>query len=202
MPQQAPYNATIMNSCAQNTEFRFRPPETLLVVEDDEDIRALEVRALSRVGYTVLHAPGAKQALRMAAASPAIDLLLTDFQMPQANGLELARRFRVLHPKAPVLMVSGALREVEGRTGGLERVAFLAKPFSWQELVEKVKALLAGQRGGAFRATVSSPTVASRALTPAGGRNSGENRLNHEQMAPREFATLRVSELSDRHHLL
>ena len=69
-----------------------------------------------------------------------------ELEMPEANGLELARRFRAVHPKAPVLMVSGSLHEIEGCTNGLDRFAFLAKPFSWDQLAEKVYTLLNSQR--------------------------------------------------------
>ena len=120
--------------------------KTLLVVEDDAEIRQLEVRALSQLGYKVLQAPGPVEALHLAAMTPVIDLLLTDFEMPEANGLQLAREFRAMHPKTPVLMVSGSLQEIEGHTHGLNRFAFLAKPFSWDELVDKVYAMLASQK--------------------------------------------------------
>src|SRR5947199_191133 len=88
----------------------YEKTETLLVVDDDAEIRKLEVRALSKLGYKVLQAPDPVEALRLAATTPAIDLLLTDFDMPHANGLELARQFRAVHPKAPVLVVSGSLQ--------------------------------------------------------------------------------------------
>src|SRR5438067_9529442 len=137
---------TIMNTLRGNAQFSLRAAAPLLVVDDDAEIRRLEVRTLSKLGYKVLQAPGPLEALRLAAVTPAIDLLLTDFEMPEVNGLELARRFRAVHPKAPVLMVSGSLQEIESRADDLDRLAFLAKPFSWDQLVEKVYTLLNSQR--------------------------------------------------------
>ena len=141
-----------MKTIAANAGCRASPTETVLVVDDDADLRSLEVRALSKVGYTVLEAQGPVEALRLAAATPAIDLLLTDFEMPETNGLELARRFQAVHPKAPVLVVSGSLQDVEGRREGLDEWAFLAKPFSWDELVDKVYTLLASKKRAGSRA--------------------------------------------------
>ena len=135
-----------MKTMIAKTSSRNDGKETLLVVDDDAEIRRLEVRGLSKLGYNVLQARGPAEALRLAAATTAINLLVTDFEMPEANGLELARQFRVVHPKAPVLMVSGSLQEIEGCTNGLDRFAFLAKPFSWDQLVEKVYTLLNSQR--------------------------------------------------------
>jgi DNA-binding response OmpR family regulator len=117
--------------------------ETLLVVDDDEAIRKLEVRMLSQLGHKVLEAEGPVEAMRLAAATPTIHLLLTDFSMPEANGLELARRFRAVHPKTPVLMVSGSLEAIS-RADGLDQFAVLAKPFTLEDLVHNVRTLLSG----------------------------------------------------------
>ena len=116
--------------------------ETLLVVDDDEAIRQLEVRILSQLGYKVLEAEGPVEALQVAAVTPIIHLLLTDYSMPQANGLVLAQRFRTVHPKTPVLMVSGSLQEIVDRAGHLDRFAVLAKPFKPEDLVDTVRTLL------------------------------------------------------------
>src|SRR5580765_5404344 len=62
--------------------------ETVLVVDDDEAVRKLAVRILSRLGHKVLEAEGPAEAMRLASATPIIHLLLTDFSMPEVNGLE------------------------------------------------------------------------------------------------------------------
>jgi DNA-binding NarL/FixJ family response regulator len=116
--------------------------ETLLVVDDDETVRQLEVQVLRRVGYRVLEAKGPVEAMQLAAATPTIHLLLTDFQMPEANGWELTRQFRQVHPEAPVLMVSGSSEAIYGRAEYPDRFAVLPKPFTREELVDGVTALL------------------------------------------------------------
>src|SRR6476659_6291994 len=109
---------------------------TLLVVDDEEEIRRLVARSLRR--YRVLEAEGPAEAMRLAAATPTIHLLLTDFWMPGGNGLELARQFRTLHPDTPVLMVSGSLEAIDSHAEPFDRFAVLAKPFTAMELVHRV----------------------------------------------------------------
>ena len=115
---------------------------TLLVVDDDEAVRKLELRILSQLGHKLLEAEGPAEAMRLAAATPTIHLLVTDFSMPGADGLELAEQFRTVHPQTPVLIVSGSLEAIDGRADHLERLAVLAKPFTSEELVHNVRTLL------------------------------------------------------------
>jgi DNA-binding response OmpR family regulator len=117
-------------------------PPTLLVVDDDPVFRELETRALCQKGYNVLQAGSPAEALRLAPASVAIDMLLTDFVMPEVNGLELARQFRALHPEAPVLMVSGSLPRLQRQVEKFPRFALLEKSAKFDELLGKVHALL------------------------------------------------------------
>jgi len=118
------------------------PTKTLLVVDDDPMVRDVEAQVLRLQGYTVLEAQGAVEALRLAREAAAIHLLITDFSMPEVDGLELTRRFRLVHPKTPVLMVSGSFPSIQDRADGLGRFEFLAKPFQYDELLHKVRALL------------------------------------------------------------
>src|ERR1035437_1045382 len=118
------------------------PPKTLLVVDDDPMVREVEIQILRLQGYTVLEAESAPEALRLGRETEAIHLLITDYWMPEVDGLELTRRFRAMHPKTPVLMVSGSLPLIEDRADDLERLEFLAKPFQFKELVHKVRTLL------------------------------------------------------------
>jgi two-component system, OmpR family, phosphate regulon response regulator OmpR len=118
------------------------PPKTLLVVDDDPIIRDVETQVLRLQGYTVLPAEGAAEALRLAREAAAIHLLITDFSMPEVDGLELTRRFRAVHPKTPVLMVSSSLPLIQHRIDDLDRFDFLPKPFHFDELLHKVRTLL------------------------------------------------------------
>jgi len=117
-------------------------PATLLVVDDDSVFRQLEARALSEQGYKVLQAASAEEALRLAAKTPRLDLLLTDFNIPGADGLELSQQIRHLHPTAPVLVVTGALPLAQQRAKDLDRFALLEKSSSFDELLEQVRKLL------------------------------------------------------------
>lgn len=118
------------------------PTKTLLVVDDEPVVLEAEAQILGDQGYTVLQAESAAKALRLAREAAAIHLLITDFSMPEVDGLELARRFRAVHPKAPVLVVSGSLQFLRGATQDLDRFEFLAKPFKFGELLHKVRTLL------------------------------------------------------------
>jgi DNA-binding response OmpR family regulator len=114
----------------------------VLVVDDEPLVRDVETQILRLQGYTVLEAENATEALRVAAATATIHLLVTDFWMPDVDGLELARLFRAVHPKTPVLMVSGSLPMIKDRADDLDRFAILAKPFQFSELLHKVRRLL------------------------------------------------------------
>jgi two-component system, cell cycle sensor histidine kinase and response regulator CckA len=118
------------------------PSKTLLVVDDETLVREVETEILRLQGYTVLEAANAAEALRVAAATKTIDLLVTDFWMPDIDGLELARRFRAVHPKTPVLMVSGSLPLLQDRVEDLDHLTLLPKPFHFGELLHKVRTLL------------------------------------------------------------
>ena len=84
-----------------------------------------------------------REALRLARETAAIHLLVTDLSMPEVDGLELTRLFRAVHPKTPVLMVSGSLPLLRiRREPHLDRFDFLAKPFQLDELLGKVRKLL------------------------------------------------------------
>ena len=119
------------------------PAKTLLVVDDDPMIRDMESQVLRLQGYTVLEAESVAEAMRLARETATIHLLITDLLMSEGDGLELTRRFRAVHPRTPVLMVSGSLPLLRARSEpDLERFEFLAKPFHLDELLRKVRTLL------------------------------------------------------------
>jgi two-component system, cell cycle sensor histidine kinase and response regulator CckA len=122
----------------------FRGSETVLLVEDDEMVRALAQAILERYGYTVLAARNVHDALRLAQEGPGqIHLLLTDTIMPVMNGPELAKRFRSIRPETKVLFMSGYTDKVIVNTAALEPgTAFLQKPFTPQTLTHKVREVL------------------------------------------------------------
>jgi signal transduction histidine kinase/ActR/RegA family two-component response regulator len=127
------------------------PERIILVVEDEEQVRAMTVDALRELGYTVVQAANADQALAHLAALPRVDLLFTDIVMPGMNGRQLADKVRVERPATQILFTTGYTRNAVVHNGMLDAgVAFLAKPFTIDQLARKVAEVLAG--AGANRA--------------------------------------------------
>ena len=117
---------------------------TILLVEDETNLRRLSLEALQRQGYTVLEAEDGAAALQIAAHYPGIiHLLLTDVVMPGINGRELSQRVANIRPNVKILYMSGYTETVIDRNGVIEPgVELLQKPFSMQELVAKIRELL------------------------------------------------------------
>jgi CheY-like chemotaxis protein len=114
--------------------------ETILLVEDEDAVRALARRILARLGYSVIEARHGGEALTFAADHEgAIHLLVSDAVMPQMSGPDLTRAIRVLRPDLPVLLVSGT--DDETLRGGTldERTSFLHKPFAAEQLARAVR---------------------------------------------------------------
>jgi len=118
------------------------PSKTLLVVDDEMLVLDAMVSFLRQQGYGVLQAGSAMEALRLATTTATIHLLITDIVMPEVDGVELIRRFRAVHPKTPVLVVSGSLALLADSEVDLQRIDFLAKPFQFSQLLHKVHSLL------------------------------------------------------------
>jgi CheY-like chemotaxis protein len=115
--------------------------ETVLVVEDEPQVRSLATRALERRGYSVLTASDGEGALRVAGAEiERIDLVLTDLAMPGIDGRALARRLRALRPDLPMLFMSGY---AAAGPGELE-APLIPKPFTPDALAARVREILDG----------------------------------------------------------
>ncbi len=127
---------------------RRSPPagHTLLVVEDDETVRALMVRALEDAGYHTLAAAQGDEALALArACGGAIDLLVTDVVMPGHGGRQLFEALRIGRPELRVLFMSGYPRETLAARGLLAaELPCIRKPFGLAELLGEVSDSLAG----------------------------------------------------------
>ena len=124
-----------------------RGSETVLLVEDQQEVRKLAAAVLRRFGYRVLDAGSAHAALELAATlSEPINLLLTDVVMPNMTGRELAARLRKTRPDVKVLFMSGHAGAAIGRDEppGAD-VQLIAKPFGPEELAARVRAVL-GER--------------------------------------------------------
>jgi PAS domain S-box-containing protein len=118
--------------------------ETILLVEDEEAVRALTEKLLASRGYTVILAETPEEAIREGRQREIkIDLLLTDVVMPHMNGRELYHRMREIRPGIKVLFMSGYAADVIAKHGVLEEdTTFVAKPFTVDALVMKVREAL------------------------------------------------------------
>nr|WP_057927567.1 ATP-binding protein [Burkholderia ambifaria] len=121
-----------------------RGRETILVVEDDADVRLTVVDMLAQLGYKVLAASDGEAALRMLDSDTPIDLLFTDVIMPgRIKGGELARRAAQRTPPLPVLFTSGYTRDEIFHSGRLDPgVMLLGKPYRRDELATRIRSVL------------------------------------------------------------
>ena len=120
------------------------PSETILVVEDDESVRALAIATLGDLGYRVVQARDSGEALRQLDAYPGIDMLFTDVGLPGGlNGRQLADRAAQARPDLKVLFTSGYARNAIVHGGRLdEGVALISKPFTADALAVKIRQIL------------------------------------------------------------
>lgn len=111
---------------------------TILAVDDDAGVLQLIVRLLGQAGYRILTASNGLEALQVYESyAPSLDLVLTDVDMPEMNGLELAARIHSAHPSAKVLLMSGGVPADLGDV--LESRSLLRKPFRPHELVAAIQ---------------------------------------------------------------
>ncbi|RJQ79371.1 MAG: response regulator [Desulfobacteraceae bacterium] len=121
--------------------------ETILVVEDDDQVRQLTMTILKEAGYRVLSASAGKEALTILAEhQAAVDLLLTDVIMADMDGKKLATEMRRQRPDLRVIYMSGYIDNLIARHGILEpEVLFIGKPFGPAALLEKVREAIRGK---------------------------------------------------------
>jgi PAS domain S-box-containing protein len=121
-----------------------RGSETILVVEDDPEVRRVACMMLEQLGYDVLESQDARDALQLVESRKGpIDLLLTDVIMPGMSGLEAANRISRLRPGIAILYMSGYPDEALASYGVLaESIDLINKPFSGRDLSQKVRQVL------------------------------------------------------------
>jgi two-component system, cell cycle sensor histidine kinase and response regulator CckA len=120
----------------------------ILLVEDEEPLRELIVRVVADMGCTVIEAPTAEDAIRIARERGDLDVLLTDVVMPKMNGVELSRKIVELHPEIKVLYMSGYTDEALSNQGQMQaRAAFLQKPFTPADLRAKLLQVIDASQG-------------------------------------------------------
>ncbi len=146
LPRVASTGETAVVHSAANREVRAVEPgtETILVVEDEANLRYLARQYLEKQGYKVIEAADGAVAMQIAVAHEGvIHLLLTDVIMPGMNGRELAQRISEIRPNVKVLYMSGYTENVVGHNGTLEAgVRLLQKPFNLRDLKNIVREVL------------------------------------------------------------
>ncbi|MEV4351952.1 ATP-binding protein [Actinoplanes sp. NPDC049596] len=123
------------------------PGGTILLVEDEDALRQVAHRILTRSGYDVLPAAGGEQAIHIAQTHPGtIDLLLSDVIMPKMFGNEVAARIQAIRPGTPVLFMSGYAQPVLTENGTLpDGVLIIEKPFTSHELLDRIHTVMHDQ---------------------------------------------------------
>ncbi len=121
---------------------------TILLVEDEEGLRALNARGLSSRGYTVLEAGNGVEAIEVLEKQGDVDLVVSDVVMPEMDGPTLLKELRRRNPKLKIIFVSGYAEEAfQKNLPEQEQYEFLAKPFTLKQLVTKVKETMTGPVG-------------------------------------------------------
>ena len=115
----------------------------VLVVEDEDMVRAVAERALVRQGYVVETASDGEEALALFADGKGYDLIVSDVVMPNLDGPAMARQLRAKYGNVKILFMSGYAEEQLRQSINLDNVSFLPKPFSVQQIAEAVRDALA-----------------------------------------------------------
>jgi CheY-like chemotaxis protein len=120
--------------------------ETILVVEDNDGVRAYAKSAIEELGYTVIEAGTAEEALRSVEDGARVDLLFTDVVLPGGfSGRQLSDKVLKLRPSLPVLFTTGYTRNAIVHHGRLDPgVQLLSKPYTQQDLARKIAEMLDG----------------------------------------------------------
>ena len=120
----------------------------ILLVEDEDMVRAVAERALTRAGYAVTTAADGDEGLEIVEGGAQFDLIVSDVVMPAMDGPTMAREIRKLAPDLPVLFMSGYAEEQLRKEIDIANVHFLPKPFSVQQISDKVGAVLSASLRG------------------------------------------------------
>ncbi|WP_431267221.1 PAS domain-containing protein [Dankookia sp. P2] len=137
LPRAAPGDAATPGQPQAEPDPSLHGAATLLVVDDDDQVRLVNASQLRELGYAVLEASSVASGMVQALAAERLDLVVTDVTMPGGNGQELARRLRAARPGVPILFLTG----FDDRQS-LQGEVVLGKPFSIAELGRQVLATL------------------------------------------------------------
>ncbi|MBC2666498.1 response regulator [Novosphingobium flavum] len=119
----------------------------ILLVEDEDSVRAVAERALARQGYEVTSACDGEEGLEFVRLGRRFDLVVSDVVMPVMDGPAMAREIREIAPQLPILFMSGYAEEQLRREIDIVDMHFIPKPFSVQQITDKVAYVLAAAKG-------------------------------------------------------
>ena len=155
----------------------------LLVVEDEKKIADFILKGLQEEGYAVDYAADGQEACKLVAVYN-YDLMITDIIMPGINGFELVKKLRKEHFTAPIIMLS-AKNQIDDKVVGLDAGAddYLAKPFSFNELLARIRALL--RRKSDYCETLG---IADLVMEPS--KHSVTRAGKNIELTPKEYALL------------
>jgi len=168
------------------------PKATILIVDDEPDVREVLEEYFVSHGYATISAENAGAARAAAAAHP-IDLALVDIHMPGEDGLSLARHLRERYAKIAIVMLTSAATVVD-RIVGLEMGAddYVPKPFDPRELVARVKSVLR-RTSAAGRADLGAARVRiGRCVLDLGAHRLTDEKGGEVAMSPLEFDLLKA----------
>jgi signal transduction histidine kinase/ActR/RegA family two-component response regulator len=143
LPSVADVSGTIISAGSKGVQSKDGALRTVLIVDDEADIRMGCVEVLKEAGYTVIEANDGISGLDVLNSDIRIDLLISDIGMPGLNGKEMVDRARLKRPSLPVLYMTGyAEKSVFGNGHVDEGAQLLSKPFAIDDLVLKVNAMI------------------------------------------------------------
>jgi DNA-binding response OmpR family regulator len=117
---------------------------TILLIEDEEDVRRLLARALARLDYDLVEAENGELGLQAAKQlAGSLSLVVTDINMPVMSGLEFAREFRPLQPRVPILFITGLDLRISTAEAARYGGELLVKPFGPDTFLDTVTRVLA-----------------------------------------------------------
>jgi CheY-like chemotaxis protein len=141
LPKAAP--ALIAEAAPAPKPAKTTGTERILLVEDDEAIRAVTAEFLGSLGYHVTSARNGPEAVQILASGEEFDLLFTDIGMPQGmNGVELAREARRLNNAIKILLTSGYAGDVLDRNRAAREFPMIPKPFLGSQLAQSIRSVL------------------------------------------------------------
>ncbi len=119
---------------------------SLLLVDDNDDVREVTALLLRDSGYDVIEAPGGSAALAEIDANPAIDLLIVDFAMPGMSGIELLERARAKRPEIRAVFITGYVDHTSVKGKFTDEIV-VRKPFTMDQLAPAVRKALGQSEG-------------------------------------------------------